>query len=91
MIPSLLIDRLIISNKEAPTKGKTSLSSLVGMEYKLQVDDIDEEIVQISLSTREKYWFNSYFCGFCVLQEVLNFVSLKGRIIALKKLMMSLL
>ena len=41
-------ERLIISSKEVPIKGTTSLSSLVGMGSNRQVDDFDEEIIEVN-------------------------------------------
>ena len=41
-------DRFTISNKEVLNKGKTSLKSLVGMGSKRRVDNIDEEVVEVS-------------------------------------------
>lgn len=39
------IDRFIISSVEVLTRGKASLSNLVGMGLRRQIDGFDEEIV----------------------------------------------
>ena len=55
-------DRLIICSREVLTEDKTSLSSLVGMRSKTQVDGFDEEIFEVSLgSSKSKYIFYGYF------------------------------
>ena len=59
-------DILIISSKEVLTNGETSLSSLVGMEFKRQVDGLDKKSKLIQEGQfREKQ--SKYLAGYIAL------------------------
>ena len=65
---------MIIFSKEVLIKGKTSLSSLVGMGSRRQVEGLDDEIVEISSGrlTGEKQ--SKFMSGFMAASRVLEFV-----------------
>ena len=72
-----------MSNRDVLTKSRTSLSSLVGMGSKRQVDGLDEEIIKISSQWLIEEKLSKYISGFTTVSNVSviedNLVLVEGR------------